>query len=264
MFIFLSKLLPLFVYPLGLSVLLILLSLFLSKRVKIQRTGLLFALLILWLSSTRWVSYSLVRSLEWQYLPPAELPTVDAIVVLGGGTEPRQPPRPTVEMNGAGDRALYAAYLYRQGKAPVVLVSGGNIEFLGARQQTPAQDMLEVLEMAGVPAEAVWLQPESRNTYEDALYTHQMLEERHISRVILVTSAMHMPRSVALFRKQGVDVIPAPTDFHLTDADWQALWHPNLSWLAINLLPDAGSLATTTSAMKEYIGIFIYRLRGWL
>jgi hypothetical protein len=67
-----------------------------------------------------------------QYSPPTDIPAADAIVVLGGGTEPAIPPRRSVEINSAGDRVFAAAQLYRDGKAPVLILSGGNIDWLSS------------------------------------------------------------------------------------------------------------------------------------
>jgi uncharacterized SAM-binding protein YcdF (DUF218 family) len=264
MFVFLSKFLPPLVYPLGLGIILIGLALFVRRRPRLQ-TGLLTgALIILLLASNRWVAISLARSLEWQYLPPGNLPTAEVIVVLGGGTESAQYPRSAVEVNAAGDRVLHAARLYRQGKAPAILVSGGNIVWLGGRSMTPAEEMSELLDLLGVPAGAIWEQPRSQNTQEDAEYSAALLKERGITRVLLVTSAMHMPRSVALFRHLGVDVIPAPADYTVTQAGLDNLYSLEPQAFLINLLPNASSLSLTTNVLKEYLGLFIYRLRGWL
>jgi uncharacterized SAM-binding protein YcdF (DUF218 family) len=168
-----------------------------------------------------------------------------------------------VEVNGAGDRVLYAAWLYRQGKAPYVLLTGGRIAWLGTGD-SPAGDMASLLELMGVPPDAIWLESESRNTYENAVNSRQILEAKGIQRILLVTSAMHMPRSVALFRKQGLEVIPAPTDFSITQENWDQLVHGNAANWFLNLAPQAGNLATTTEALKEYLGMFIYHLQGWL
>ena len=94
MFVYLSKLLPLFVYPLGLVCLIIILVLAIEKRNRFPRGLLIAGLIILWLAGNRWVSYSLARSLEWRDLPPENTPSAEAIVLLGGGTEPGDPPRP--------------------------------------------------------------------------------------------------------------------------------------------------------------------------
>ncbi len=264
MFVFLSKFLPLFVYPLGLSFILVVLALFLHRKTRLRTALLAAVVIILYLSSNRWVSYTLARSLEWRYLPLDPVPQAEAIVVLGGGTESEQFPRPMVEVNSAGDRVLYAAKLYKEGRAPVILLSGGNITWLGGRSMTPADEMAQILAMIGIPNQAVWLQPESRNTYEDALYSSQILKEKGIRQVLLVTSAMHMPRSVALFEHQGIQVIPAPVDFTITQDGWENLNTPDLQAMLVNLVPNTSSLSLTTNAMKEYIGLLIYGLRGWL
>ena len=115
--------------------------------------------MILWLCSTRYVALTLVKSLEWRYLPLPEMPAADVIVVLGGGTESPQYPRPMVEVNAAGDRVIYAAELYKQGKGSFILVSGGNIPTLDARTTTPAEDMALLLDMLGVPADAFGCSP---------------------------------------------------------------------------------------------------------
>ena len=116
MFVFLSKLLPPFIYPLGLAIILLVLALALYRYQRLRKASIITALVILLVASNRWVAFSLARSLEWQYLPRGDIPQASAIVLLGGGTDPAQPPRPLVQINGAGERILYAAYLYKQGK----------------------------------------------------------------------------------------------------------------------------------------------------
>jgi uncharacterized SAM-binding protein YcdF (DUF218 family) len=185
------------------------------------------------------------------------MPAADVIVVLGGGTESPQYPRPTVEVNAAGDRVIYAAELYKQGKGSFILVSGGNIPALDARTTTPAEDMGMILAMLGVPPDVVWLQPASANTAEDALYSSILLKERGISRVILVTSAIHMPRAVGLFTANGIDITPAPVDYTVTQEVWDNLWGGSWQEMLISAMPNASSLAQTTNAMKEYLGMLV-------
>lgn len=264
MFVFLSKFLPLLIYPLGLGCVLIILALVFSKHRRVRTAALWAALVILWLGGNRWVSSSLARSLETQYLPPASYPKVEAIVVLGGGTESSGAPRNGVEINGAGDRMFQAVRLYRDGAAPIILLSGGSITWLDSRPSTPAEEMQEILLFMGVPQDAMVLQTKSQNTAEDAAYSAEILRERGITEIILVTSAAHMPRSVGLFEKQGIKVIPAPADFNVPDYEWYDLWHGNFTAQLINFLPNTGALSQTTSSLKEYIGIWVYKLRGWI
>ncbi|HBE47939.1 MAG TPA: hypothetical protein DDW76_03780, partial [Cyanobacteria bacterium UBA11369] len=107
MFLFLSKLLPIFFYPLGLACLLMVVALITFwKRPRIAVGAIATALFVLLIASNAAVSRSLVRSLEWQHLPAGELPQVPAIVVLGGAIKPQVPPRPWVDVADRGDRIL--------------------------------------------------------------------------------------------------------------------------------------------------------------
>lgn len=220
------------------------------------------ALIVLVVASNSWVANGMVKSLEWQHLPPAELPEAEAIVILGGATRSAFYPRPAVDLNEAGDRVLHGAQLYRAGKAPVVITSGGRVDWRGGGASESA-DMAEILEFIGVPASAIRQDPESLNTYENAVNVRQILAQQGIQQVLLVTSAMHMPRALRIFQRQGIQAIPAPTDFQVSQGE---LAEPNSSWQAIvlGIVPDTQRLDTTTRALKERIGTLIYRLRGWL
>jgi uncharacterized SAM-binding protein YcdF (DUF218 family) len=262
MFVFLSKFLPPFVYPLGLIGLLIVLALFLGKRQRLQRIVLILALACLLLAGNSWVAVGLARSLEVRYTTPNPVPQAEVMIVLGGGSEPAELPRSMVEVNGSGDRVIYAARLYKQGKAPHILVSGGLLDWK-RKGTTPAEDMATLLEEMGVPEQAIWLQPNSRNTYEDALYCAQILREKGIQRALLVTSAWHMPRSVKLFQAQGLEVIPLPTDYNVTQADWEKVWSSDPRAWILGALPSVDHMALTTKMLKEYIGMFTYDIRGW-
>jgi len=261
MSIFLSKFLPLLVYPLGLTCLLLLAVVLLKRRQRWQRWLMAAVLVLLWVSANHWAAFSLARSLEWQNLPPASLPKADVIVVLGGGTEGADYPRQAVEVNSAGDRMLYAARLYKQGAASHILLSGGNIDWMAADSSSPAADMAEIMTQLGVPQEALWLENRSLNTYENALYAQEYLQPKGIQRVILVTSAMHMPRARALFEHQGLEVIAAPTDFTVTQAGWNDLFALNIPNQLINLIPNASSLSLTTNVLKEYFGLLVSAIR---
>jgi uncharacterized SAM-binding protein YcdF (DUF218 family) len=264
MFIFLSKFLPLFVYPLGLACILLLLALITDNNNRRRKNFILVAILILWLSSTSGFSNLLARSLEWRYKPPEEIPVSEAIVLLGGGTEPAVYPRSGVEINGAGDRVFYAAQLFKEGKAPLIVLSGGEITWLNEGSATPAEDMADILTSLDVPANMLIIEDRSRNTYENALYARELLDEKGINKILLVTSAMHMPRSVALFEAQGFEVIPLPVDYSVVENESADNQNGVLVTKIINIIPNASNLALTTNALKEYLGSFIYQLRGWL
>ena len=267
MFVFLSKFLPLWFYPLGFIWLLLILYLVLSWKQSGERRWrwiVLLVVIIIFIGGNRWVPSLLTRSLEWRYFPPTTLPTNSTVVLLGGGTESQQYPRQMTEVNGAGDRVLYGAKLYNSGIAGQILLSGGNIEWSGSRTSTPAQDMASILMMVGVPENVLILQNQSQNTAEDAQYSADILHELGVDEIVLVTSASHMMRSVALFEKQGFTVIPAPADYSVTVENWEALWQPSLEDLLVGLVPNAGNLSELSYGLKEYLGYFVYHLRGWL
>ena len=255
--LYLSKLIPLFIYPLGISLMVSILAvatLRLSPR--LARILLLIAISVLWVASTPIFSDHLCLTLEQRYPPIAveATPTADAIVVLGGGVEGPEPPRITLDLTDAADRVLHAARLYRAGKAPVVLVSGGVIPWLGS-DLPEASSMQSLLEEWGVPGGSILAEGASRNTYENSVFTRQLLAEHGLHRVLLVTSAMHMPRALATVTSVGIDAMPAPTDFTVIYRDHRTL---------IDFLPDAKALSHTTDAIKEYIGYEYYRWKGWI
>ena len=118
MFLFLSKLLPLLVYPVGLSCLLLVLALWglWRKRRGWAMGSTAIALLILLVSSNSLVAVRLMQSLEWRHLPPEPVPTAEAIVVLGGSTRRAEYPRPWIDLMESGDRVIHGLNSTMPGK----------------------------------------------------------------------------------------------------------------------------------------------------
>ncbi len=263
MFLFLSKLIPLLFYPLGMVCILLITALWLRWiKSKWTPAPITLALIILFVSGNATASNWLVQSLEWQNIPTAELPTVDAIVVLGGGTRSQAYPRPDVDLTDAGDRVWYGANLYRAGKAPKVIVSGGGIGW--KENSTPeSADMTKLLVAMGVTQTDIIADPASANTHENAINVQKILQSQNFRTILLVTSAIHMPRSLAIFKHLGMNAIAAPTDYHVSKLE---IDQPNVSLESaiLSLLPSEENLSQTTQAIREYIGILVYKLRGWL
>jgi len=264
MSLFLSKFLPLLVYPVGLTWIIVIVAIFLKARPRLQRALLAFVAILLFASGNKWLAMALTRSMEWRYLPPAETPHAEVIVLLGGGTSSALYPRNEVELNGAADRMFYAAELYHQGAAPYILASGGVIDWL-EQGTSGAQDMANILVRLGVPRQAIWLEEKSVNTLENAEESWKILQPKGITRVIVVTSAFHMPRAVKFFIAQGFEVIPAPTDYTVTQADWEALFEPNLMAQLIHAIPSSSNIADITRVLREYLGMLASELLagGW-
>ena len=253
-----SKILTQLAYPLSLSCILILLASVLLWRGRRRPAGLclLFSLLVLWLPSLPAVSDHLRASLERRYppVPIEDVPKADVIVVLGGAVEAVIPPRLGIDLGAAADRVLYAAQLYGAGKVELIIACGGHLPWM-RESSAEAPAMAELLRAWGVPDEAILLEMESRNTYENALHSKRLLQTNGLKQVLLVTSALHMPRALALFRASGIDAVPAPTDFEVVDRGDRTL----MSWL-----PDAAALEGSTRAIKEYLGLGVYWIQGLL
>jgi uncharacterized SAM-binding protein YcdF (DUF218 family) len=181
-------------------------------------------------------------------------PSAEAIVVLGGVTVPPIPPRVVVEVEGGIDRLLHGLRLYRAGKAPLLVFSGGTIEWLSGSTMSEADQFLQLAVECGIDPGAVILEDHSRNTYENAIHTRGILERRGLERILLVTSASHMRRALAVFRTQGIEAIPAPTDVRVVDRSFGLL----------RLIPSVSGLEKSSIATKEYVGWWVYRLRGWI
>ncbi len=263
--LFLSKLLPLFIYPIGLSCLLMVIAivLILKRRSRRALIPMGLALGILLIGSSGWFSTLLVRSLEQQYFSPSFPATgaqpLQAIVLLGGATGSQLSPRPWVDITDEGDRIIHAASLYRQGRAPYIIPTGGRIAWRGPGDPEAA-DMSQLLQFMGVPESAIIPESKALNTYENAVNIKALLKERNIDQFFLVTSAAHMPRSMMIFRKLGMEPTAAPTDYTRTDQESRITGFQDF---LLGLLPDAEFLRDTNRAIKEYIGIWVYRLKGW-
>ncbi|CAM4401756.1 DUF218 domain-containing protein [Bordetella tumbae] len=224
---------------------------------RFRKTGAALAVAgIIWL--TAWslpaTSIWLGGSLEARYphLPAAELPVADAIVVLGGNTaNGRANWFLPYDKDTAIVRVDTATNLYKAGRAPKVVLSGGALE----GDISEARGMAYTMKQQGVPESALVLENASRTTYENATQTEEELKEHGFKRILLVTSALHMPRAMAAFSKQGVSAIPAstPPQIFLPPDGSVTPW-----------LPHMRTLDASRSIIKEYAGLLVYWLRGWV
>jgi uncharacterized SAM-binding protein YcdF (DUF218 family) len=243
--ILLDKLVPLALYPLGFSILLVLGGIALSLTGRRYASVFVFAwaLTILWLFSTPLVSRILLSTLE-DTKSQQGMSSADVAVLLGGiisGENDAGEP----DLNDSVDRAIKAARLYRDGSVKHILITGG----------TPEPQLLAgLLEEWGVPKDAILIENRSRNTFENALNSKLLWDVHQFRSGLLVTSASHMPRALAVFRRAGFAVEPAATDFRS---------RPFLMDGILAVLPDARALENSTIAIKEWIGFGVYQLRGW-
>src|SRR6266480_5409076 len=257
---FLHSVLLKLLYPTSLCVVLLLAAAGLRKCKALSRVCFWLAVGTLLVCGNGWLSGGLIRHLEWQYLPSSPVPEADCIVILSGGVMSRTPPRPTIEVGEAGDRVLYGAYLFRQSKAPRIICTG-NVATGGFAARPVSEDMAELLEMIGVPKDAIITEEKSGNTREHARNLYPVLQEKGFKCVLLVTSAMHMPRSIGVFKRlcPGIEFIPAPTDFRVIERIPKP-WYSEV----VALIPTPKNLSDFSEVMHEYLGMAYYKARGWM
>ena len=238
--------------PLGMSFCLAGLALALAWRRRFRSSMALAALAFVWLWawSMPMLSLWLCSAVENQHPQTAiaAVPKAQAMVVLGGAVSAPSASNAEIDLGSAADRVWYAARLFHAGKAPLLILSGGYDPERHADSE--ARAMAAFMADLGVPAQALVLEEQSRNTRQNAAYSAALLKARGIDRILLVTSALHMPRAMALFTAQGLQVIPAPTDFEARQAPPPGI----LAWL-----PDALALDASGRAMKEIVGRWV----GW-
>ncbi|NLY64678.1 MAG: YdcF family protein [Alcaligenaceae bacterium] len=183
---------------------------------------------------------------------PDAIPQAEAIVVLGGNTANHRE-NWFAELNDSPlhSRVDTASKLYHAQRAPKIIVSGGAL----SGSVSEAKGMAARLVAKGVPESAIVLENESTTTYENAKYTASELIRNNIRSIILVTSALHTPRSMAVFERLPLEVTAAPNPPQITIPD-----DPDF----ISYLPNARALNASRSIIKEYIGLIVYWFRGWV
>lgn len=177
----------------------------------------------------------------------------DVILVTGGITVSNSNlPDRSFTQRGA-DRLLHAYWLWRQGLADFILLSGGSPD-TDARYGSEAGHMRQILLSAGMPAEAILMEPEAGNTYENVLFSESIIRERFgdDARVLLITSGYHMPRASACMEATGLRYDTFPTDF---------LAHERV-WRLSAFIPQSQAMNKWHHLIKEMVGILSYRLLG--
>ena len=255
----LLKELLLFIHPLGFFWLVI--GLWLCRRLWKREHRKVWLPGIAWLGLTLFsctpLTAWLLFGLEGKYpsVLIAEAPTTDAVVCLGGGAAPSLKEPARINFNSSVDRMTSALGLLAQGKAPVMIVTGGGYRENGVWYSEADAAVGYLKDTLKLPHNIVSMGV-CRDTHDEAVKVSAMFKEKGWKRVLLVTSAAHMPRSVAVFEKAGVVVDPVPCDYissfnNIGDTRW--LHSPKL-----------GSLQGIASWLHEIIGLAVYRLRGWI
>ncbi len=258
----LKKIISAFLYPLPLSLLLSFLGLYLLWFTTKQKAGKIVVsvgLAILTLFSYHFVAAKLLIPLERQYdvfdmsdYVSSAVPNtgneaaIKFVVVLGGG-QAIDPGLPLLsQMNAAPVvRLMEGIRIYRKLPGSRLLLSGGG-GFLVSEAEVMARVAIEI----GVPEKDIILETKSRDTRDEALFIRPMIGNEPF---VLVTTASHIPRSMALFKKLDMNPIASPVGHIVKDE--QRLSH-------YSFFPSPGNLRNAELAIHEYIGMTWAKLRG--
>ncbi|QNF34064.1 YdcF family protein [Adhaeribacter swui] len=194
--------------------------------------------------------------LAWE-LPPkplAEVPVSDAGIILTGITSLQKSPHDRVYIERGADRLLHTLWLYHEKKIRKIIISGGSGSIQSV-YSTEAMELKKILLQAGVPENVILLEDQSHNTRENALFTAQLMQKNpDIRSAVLITSAFHMRRAAACFKKAGLQPVIFPADFYSIDR----------SYLPQNIIvPSAAAFANWHLLLHEIMGFVTYKILGY-
>lgn len=253
--IYLHKILPIVLLPVGIVLLVVSAGLLLRRRSLIW-TG----VVVLWVCSTPVVSGQLLRAVEGATVRgvASAAPAAEAIVVLSGGRIVAPGAAAISEWVDA-DRFFGGMELFQAGKAPLLVFTGGRLPWEPNTVRPEGDILAEYATDLGVPAAGVVTTGAVATTAEEAVAVAALLSARRTRpgeppkapRILLVTSAFHMARAQRLFARAGMEVIPFPVDFQV----------PASGALTImDFLPSATALCETELAWREMYGRIYYAL----
>ncbi|MBR0557525.1 YdcF family protein [Ciceribacter sp. L1K23] len=177
---------------------------------------------------------------------------VSCMIVLGGALETEvSTARGRLEFTQAADRFLEMARLATAFPDARIVVSGGDGSFSGT-YMGDAEASAVFLRGLGIDASRVIRETSSRTTHENVENTKEMVEKLALPPCLLITSAFHMPRSVGLFRKAGLEVVPWPVDYRTSG---------KVS-LRLDFTQPTANAQLTSTAVREWLGLAAYRLSG--
>jgi uncharacterized SAM-binding protein YcdF (DUF218 family) len=244
--IYFHKIIPLIFSPLFFVIFLIILGIILDSK-KISLAG----IVILVIFSMPIISNKLVTYLESDYElnKPSKVESANAIVVLSGMIKTiKTKDGLAYEWGGAVDRFFAGVDLFNLDKAPTLIFTGGKLPWtIGVPE---GEVLREKAIKFGIPKKDILLTENVENTHQEAKAINKLLSLDN-PKVILVTSAFHMPRAQSVFKAAGISVIPFPVDFRITAK--------KLTFM--NFIPSSSSFGLTSYCVREMIGRIYYNLK---
>ena len=249
MFFILSKVLAFLLFPILYVFVLLLVSLF-SKNAKRKRICLLLAVAILYFFSNPFLINHFAKL--WD-IRPAKLENgkvYSTAIVLGGFAS--YDSRANGLFSTAADRFIQGVLLQKSGRVQHILVTGGNGNLNPGRFREGSWAKTQ-LRAAQIPDSCILIEDQSRNTLENASLSKALLQKyKQQGPYLLVTSAFHMRRSLRIFKKAGIDVIPYPCNYIAGTGDF-SVWE---------FVPDADTLSKWNNYIKEVVGVTVNLILG--
>jgi uncharacterized SAM-binding protein YcdF (DUF218 family) len=248
--VIINKIVPVFIMPVGLSLILFLTGMVFRRRLLIG-----MGVLVLGMFSLPVAGDALMRAVEgWGVrVPLHSVQKKDAIVVLSGMLV-QTDGAALGEWSGAVDRFEGGIELFKAGKAPLLVFTRGQVPW--ATDKIPEGDLLAKRAiLLGIPETSIGLTDIVANTAEEAVAVGKLqgFKKGERKKIILVTSAFHMRRAAMLFERAGFEVERYPVDFQSGDT-----YH----FTILSFLPDAGALDKSSTALRELIGYLYYWVKG--
>lgn len=190
---------------------------------------------------------------ETEPVPLASLKPYKTGIVLTGITLPAKSPEDRVYFGKGADRVLHTVQLYRRKLISKILISGGYGRISGV-EISEAKQLQKVFINCGVPEKAIFIEPLSRNTSENALFSKKVLDSLNLSgENLLITSAFHMRRAKGCFDKAGIETDIFPVDYYVED------------YFSIDkVIPSEKALYKWSILIHEILGYAVYKLMGYL
>ncbi|MDD3875942.1 MAG: YdcF family protein [Bacteroidales bacterium] len=256
MFFIISKVLSFLLNPIIWVFILLIFVLFLKNQKK-KKKWLFITLGIIYFFSNSFIIAELYRL--WEIKPTKTedlLPYYDVGVVLGGGMATYDSEYDRLTFRHNPDRIMQAVYLYNEHKIGKILISGGSgsLIFRDMRESVLLKDFL--VSTLHLPENDILIDSISDNTYQNALQSKYILNEQFSEpKVLLITSAFHMRRSIMCFRKQGINVTPYATNLNAG---------PRRYHIDHLLIPSLWSMGMWSALLHEIIGIGTYKVMGYI
>lgn len=258
MFFILSKIVFFFLRPSHVFILFAFLGCFLlfSRFWYIGRIMVCVAVLCLAIAGLSPLGNILIAPLESRFLPPQlqTLHDIDGLIVLGGALDPKRSERHDgFEVNAAAERLMIIPRLARVFPDIPIVFTGGSGRLIEASHLSEAMIAARIFEGFGLEKRRLLFEDQSRNTWENARFTFDMMQPGKNSRWLIVTSAYHMPRVIGCFRRAGFrHLIAYPVDY-------RGKRGKNM-WMPVGALGQG--LQRVDIAVREWIGLLVYWLSG--